>query len=297
MSICLSRRAFLATSSLAVLAVAKSNARPPIVRRGKPRLRTSLAAYSFRDTFKNEPSKLDMFKFLDYCAEHSLDGAELTSYFFPEDLDDAYLTQVRKHAFLRGIEISGTAIGNNFALPKGPDRDKQVADLKAWIDRAERLGAPHIRVFAGAPKGIEKDAAIKLCISALEECSDYASSKGIFLGLENHGGIVAEADDLLHIVQAVKSDWLGVNLDTGNFRTADPYGDLVKCAPYAVNVQVKVEIQTRGKDKVYADLRRLIKILRDVNYQGYVALEYEAKEDPWQAVPGYLKQLKALCLG
>ena len=49
-----------------------------------------------------------MFGFIDYCADHQLAGTELTSYFFPKDLDDAYLLRIKQHAFLRGIAISGT---------------------------------------------------------------------------------------------------------------------------------------------------------------------------------------------
>jgi len=71
-------------------------------------------------------------------------------------------------------------------------------------------------------------------VTALEECADYAAQKGIFLGLENHGGIVAECDGLLELVQAVKNPWLGINLDSGNFQTADPYADLAKCVPFSV---------------------------------------------------------------
>ncbi len=273
----------------------------PFARAGSPRLLLSLAAYSFREFFKDQPKgkvnaegKLDMFGFLDFCAEQGCAGAELTSYFFPAQLTNEYLLQVRRHAFLRGVAISGTSVGNNFALPNGPERDAQIADVKKWIDYAAVLGAPHIRVFAGAAKGVDPAESRKLCISALDECADYAGTKGIFLGLENHGGIVAEASGVLEIVQAVKSPWLGVNLDTGNFHSADPYAELAQCAPYAVNVQVKVEIKRAGaKEGEPSDLPLVVKILRDANYQGWVALEYEAKEDPWKAVPvwlGYLRE-------
>jgi sugar phosphate isomerase/epimerase len=108
------------------------------------------------------------------------------------------------------------------------------------------MAAPHIRVFAGNKGALELVEAKKLCVEALEECADYAGGKGIFLGLENHGGIVAEASDLLDIVRSVKSPWLGINLDGGNFRTDDPYADLARCAPYAVNVQWKVEVHPRS---------------------------------------------------
>jgi sugar phosphate isomerase/epimerase len=157
------------------------------------------------------------------------------------------------------------------------------------------LGAPHIRVFAGpAHKELSVADSKKLCIEALEECAEYAGRKGIFLGLENHGGIVAEPEELLEIVRAIKSPWVGINLDTGNFHTDDPYASLAMCAPHAVNVQFKVEMLPRGQTtKVLTDLPRIVKILRDANYQGYVALEHEAKEDPWQTVPGILEKMRA----
>ncbi len=280
-----------------------SSAIEPLKRKGSARLQLSLAAYSFREDFKYSTHKrqtqvpaekqIDLFDFIDFCADHGCDGTELTAYYFPPEVTTDYLIKIHRHAFLRGVAISGTSVGNNFALPKGEALDKQIADVKKWIDYAAIMGAPHIRVFAGAAKGITDAEARKMCIGSLEECCDYAGSKSIFLGLENHGGIVAEPEGMLEILKAVKSPWLGVNLDTGNFQTDDPYADLVKIAPYAVNVQLKAEIHRRGhKENELSDIPRLVKILRDANYQGYVALEYEAKEDAWTAVPRLLKQMK-----
>lgn len=299
-----SRRNFFKTSLQAGLAVGGfsalenfSRAIEPIKRPGQSRFLLSVAAYSFRDSFKaKDPAKqMDLFQFIDFCADHGCDGAELTAYYFPEKPSEEFLIKVRRHAFLRGIAISGSAVGNNFALPNGEKRDEQIRYVKKWIDYAAVLGAPHIRVFAGAAKGISDADARKMCMSAMEECCDYAGTKGIFLGLENHGGIVAEAQDMLDIIRAVKSPWFGVNLDTGNFNTDDPYHDLALIAPYAVNVQFKVEMRARGKKTEPADVARVFKILRDANYQGYVALEYEAAEDPWKAVPEHLKRVKEFC--
>lgn len=300
----IARRNFMFATAATLLLPKVSRAVEPFEHKGAPRLLPGLAAYSFRQYFKgdvqkrNEPEPkehgIDMFSFIDYCAEQGCAGTELTSYYLPKELSPEVLLKIRRHAFLSGVAISGTAVGNNFALPKGPARDKEIAAVKEWIDRSALLGAPHIRVFAGAAaKGLTEAEARALCIDALEECAEYAGSKGIFLGIENHGGIVAEADGLLEIVKAIKSPWFGVNLDTGNFHTDDPYGDLARCAPYAVNVQVKVEMKKRGqKDAEATDYPRIVKILRDVKYQGYVTLEYEAKEDPWTAVPRELKKLR-----
>lgn len=298
----ISRRQFLQASALSLFAAPFAHAIEPFNRGGSPRLGLSLAAYSFRDFFKdqkNKPAnpgaKLDILGFIDYCADHGCAGAELTSYYFPKDLDETFLRRVRRHAFLRGLAISGTSVGNNFALPKGEARDSEIAEVKRWIDYAAVMGAPHIRIFAGAAKAISDAEARAMCISAIEECCDYAGTKGIFLGLENHGGIVAKADGMLEIIKAVKSPWFGVNLDTGNFHSEDPYAEFAQIAPYAVNVQVKSEIQRAGaKTMEKADLARVAKILRDANYQGWVALEYEAKEDPFTAVPRLLAELGGL---
>ena len=278
-----------------------SQAVEPLKRSGKPRLQLSLAAYSFRDTFKHkDPAKrITLDDFIDYCADHGCAGAELTSYYFPPNFGDDYLIKLKRHAFLRGVAISGSAVANNFALTPGAKRDENIALVKKWVDHCAILSAPHIRVFAW-PATIDMPLADakKLCIQALKDCGDYAGKKGIFLGIENHGDIAARPDDLLEIITAVKSPWVGINLDTGNFQTDDPYADLVRCAPYAVNVQIKVEIKPRGKkEKEPADLKRLTQILRDANYQGFVALEYEAKPDPWQAVPEWLKKLNELFAG
>lgn len=300
-----SRRAFgaLAASGLAGVLGSRLQAVEPIGRKGQPRFKLALAAYSFRDFFKdashNRPKppapdqQLDYFQFIDYCAEHDV-AAEVTSYYFPKDVQSDFLLKLKRHAFLRGVALSGTAVGNTFTHPAGAKRKEQLEHVKLWIDHAAVMGVPHIRVFAGNAEGQSLEVAKKNTIETMEEACAYAGSKGVFLGLENHGGIVAEPDDLIEIVKAVKSPWIGINLDTGNFRTDDPYRDLAKCAPYAVNVQVKTEIAPRGQKKAPADLGRLVKIVRDANYQGFVVLEYEAAENPHVGVPKALKELRAL---
>ena len=291
-----------AVAGLGVTSPGRLSAAAPIQRNGKPRLNLSLAAYSFRDHFKtathaqrrsSDARLIDMHGFIDYCADHELEGAELTSYYLHQNIEQAELIALKRHAFLRGIAISGTAVGNEFTLPKGEKRDAQIAHVKKWIGNAAIMGTPHVRIFAGGALGQSLKQAQSLCIEALEEVGEYAGERGVFLGIENHGGIVAEADSLLEIVRATRSDWVGINLDTGNFHTDDVYRDIARCVPHAVNVQLKVEIKPRGaKQKSKADLKRLVSILRDGGYQGYVALEYEAAADPWVAVPKWLGQLK-----
>ena len=299
------RRSFL-TTSFAALGASALPAIDPIKRAGKSHMQLGLAAYGFREYFKTSQGKpvkakegrpqWDIADFIDYCADNGIPGAELTAYYFPADADDSYFTKTRHHAFMRGVTITGTAIGNSWAHAKGEKQDEEIAKTKAWIDKAALMSAPHIRVFAGAAdKALSLEEATANCIAAYKECADYAGKKGIFLGMENHGGIVAEPDNLIHIIRAVDSPWAGINFDSGNFHTEDPYADLAKIAPYALNVQLKMEMKSKGATKPEpADVPRVLKILRDANYQGWFTLEYESAEDPFVAVPRITADLKKL---
>jgi sugar phosphate isomerase/epimerase len=238
---------------------------------------------------------MDLFDFVNLAADMGLDAVEPTSYYFPKDVDSDYLHKLKGHAFLLGIDISGTAVGNNFCLPPGPEREKQLELVRTWVDHAADLNAPVIRIFAGTvPKGDDEAKAIERAIEGMKESLAYAARKGVILALENHGGITATPEQILKLVKAVDAPNFGVNLDTGNFHTADPYGDLAQLAPYAVNVQVKTEMKRPGKPAEEADLGRLIGMLREARYSGYVVLEYEAKEDPLKAVPRHIKELRGL---
>jgi len=298
----LTRRQFLGRSIAAGIALGGVGAlapavaaREPIRRKGGPRLRVSVAAYSFRNYFNHaDPAKrITLFDFVDFCADQGCAGTELTSYYFPKEFGHDYLLELKNRVFLRGLANSGTSVGNNFARPDGAELDREIAHVKQWIDYAAVMGAPHIRVFAGDARGGDRNAAMRQCIRALDTCGAYAATKGVWLGLENHGGIVSEVADLLEIIRAVQSPWVGVNLDLGNFYgEADPYENMARLAPYAVNVHFKVEVNRRGKGKEPIDILRVVKILREANYQGYAALEYEAAPDPWTAVPAWLKRMR-----
>jgi sugar phosphate isomerase/epimerase len=296
-----SRRHFLqtalATGAGLTLAPASSHAIEPIKRNGKSHIRLSIAGYSYRKYLDlkikpKPPMTLD--DFVDLAADMNLDAVEPTAYYFAETSQE-YLAHLKGKCSRLGLDISGTAVGNNFCTSNPTKLREEIQSVKKWVEHAFALGAKTIRIFAGSvDKGDTEENARARCVEAIQEACDYAAKFGIILALENHGGIVATIDQMLPIVQAVKHDWFGVNWDTGNFRSDDPYADLTRLAPYAVTVQIKTEIQRTGKKKEEADLKRLIDILRAADYRGYVALEYEADEDPKTAVPRHIESLKKL---
>ena len=248
----------------------------PIENRKSPKFKIALAAYSYRDLLspkKDKPASMDLHGFIDECAAMDLDGAELTGYYMPEAPTEKYLRDLRLHCFRTGLNVSGTAIRNEFGWPEGnPNRQKELDHVRHWIDYAVQLQAPTIRIFAGHPQlGNDKETTHKLMVASMKEAANYAGEKGIYLGLENHGGPTETADGLLRLLHDVDSPWLGVNLDTGNFRgTEDPYLQMEKVAPFAVNVQVKMVLTSAAGKKEPMDFQRVVAILRKANYRGYV---------------------------
>ena len=154
-----------------------------------------------------------------------------------------------------------------------------------------------IRIFSGSPKGTSPEEAHRLAVEGIEECCQYAGQHGIYLALENHGGLTARAEDMLRIVRDVKSPWFGVNLDSGNFHSADLYGEIAQLAPYAVNVQVKVSVSGPDGKRVPSDFGRLAKILSAADYRGYIVLELEEPGDPRTLCPALVDQLRQAFLG
>ncbi len=295
----LPRREFLLGTLAAAGAVGTGavQAIEPIRRQGRPLMRLSLAAYSFRQVLNlsRRPPTMTYDGFIDLTASLPFDAVELTEYYFPET-SPRYLAGLKGRCTRLGLDVSGTAIRTDFCVNNATHLKEQIDHCKRWVEHTSRLGGKTIRIFGGTvAKDDKEDRARRQCIDAMQECCDFAGQFGIYLALENHGGITGTAEQMLALVRAVKSDWFGVNLDTGNFRTKNPYADLERLAPYAVVVQIKTEIKREGRKPEEADLKRKIQMLRTVNFRGYIALEYEAAEDPKTAVPRYARQLREMC--
>ena len=151
-----SRRDFLkaaavaAAGTLSFPAACTARAIPPIGRTRPSHLKLSLAAYSYRQFLAAKPTPtMDLFDFReDLRYDMGLDGTELTSYYFPPDVTTEYLHKIKQHAFLLGLDISGTSVANNFCLPHGPAHDQTIAHVRTWIDKAagaRRFRDPRLR--------------------------------------------------------------------------------------------------------------------------------------------------------
>jgi L-ribulose-5-phosphate 3-epimerase len=258
---------------------------------GKARLKPAICAYSFREALKAKTMTYE--DLIRLTADLGADGVDMTVYWFP-DTSDQFLNSLRRAAYKAAVSIYSIAIRSVMTQPTPELRTKEVAEVNKWVDVAVRLGAGHIRVFGGSvPKDASEDQAAGWVVEVLQRCSEYAGSKGVILGLEDHGGVTARADSILKIVRKVNSPWVGINLDTGNFKT-ESYKQIEMCLPYAANVQLKTLIADEDGKRIESDWDRILKMLAQVDYRGYLALEYEDKEPPAAAVPRLIAKLKQL---
>jgi L-ribulose-5-phosphate 3-epimerase len=257
----------------------------------RARLRSALCAYSYRDALSKKTMTHD--DLVRIAVENNVEGIDLTVYWFP-DTSDAFLMPLRRVAYKNAVEIYSIAVRTVMTQPTPELRDKELIEVRKWVDVAAKLGAGHVRVFGGeVPKGKTEDEAAPWVVEVLKRGAEYASSKGVILGLENHGGITERAARIVDIVKKVDSPWVGINLDTGNFKS-DVFRQMEACLPYAANVQVKAEMLDDAGNLVRQDWDKVVRLIAAGGYRGYLSLEYEAKEQADTAVPRLLGELNAV---
>jgi len=254
-------------------------------------MKIGCCAYSYREALTR--GEMSLPDFIRTCAELKLDGVELTGYYFP-DTSRATLNTLKRLCFRLGLQISGTAMRNQFTLPDPEQRKAEVEKVKQWIDIAVALGAPFLRVFADHyPEGVSESTALEWALDCFRQVLPYAEAQGVTLALENHGGLTATAEKTLRFVHALKSDYFGLLLDCANFPDQH-YRQIELLAPYAVNVHAKTHFRTPQGDYVELDYERIFAILKQAGYRGYLSIEYEYTDPPAQAIPRFAKKLLTL---
>lgn len=266
-----------------------------------------VSTYSFWQ-FKNEALR-DLEKCIDLAAEWGFDGVEILHRQMTSE-EPGYLQRLKKRAFVNGLSLCGFSTHQGFVYPDEATRQKNIDHTIHCIELAYQLGIPTMRVNTGRwnttksfddlmknrgvePRleGVTDDQGFQWVIDSLEKCLPAAEKCGVLLGLENHWGLGITAEGVLRIVDAIKSPWLQVTSDTGNF-LEDPYDRLKLMAPKTILVQAKTYYGGGLWYSLELDNARIAKIFRDANYRGWVSLEFEGKEDPLTGIPKSLKVLR-----
>jgi len=264
------------------------------VQTGRERIKISLNAYSFNEELRAGRMSLD--DLLTYCAYLDFDAVDLTAYYFPgypEMPDNEFLNHIKKKAFLLGLDVSGSGVKNDFTDPDSTKRQQDITLIKSWTDVAVRLGAPVLRVFAGRqiPSNYTRQQISDWIIKDLKECVYYAADKGVIIGIQNHNQFLKTAEQTLEIFQEVSSPWFGIVLDIGSLRSADPYEEIAALAPYAVNWQIK-EYVYRNSRQESTDVKKIVDILKEIGYRGYVPIETLGPGNPRKKVKGFLEKVR-----
>jgi sugar phosphate isomerase/epimerase len=276
----------------------------PFKRAGGPRLKTSLNAYSFNkmlsDHLRGAGKDMSLFELLDFCAEQNFDAIDPTGYYFPgypKPPSEAFLNDFKRRAFVRGLDISGTGVRTHFASADKAKRAHDVQHVQEWVEVAARMGAPVLRVFAGAhPEGHAWDQVAEWMVADLKKCVEHGRNHGVIIGIQNHDDFLKTGEQTVKIVKMVDSEWFGVVVDTGAFSTPDPYKDIAAVASYAVNWQIKTHMGSKGA-RVRTDFKKIMQIAREAGYRGYLPIETlpvpGEPYDPLVRVPQALKELRA----
>ncbi len=316
----LSRRSLLA-SSLAVApamllpgcaAVGRASARPPASpagpRKGNP---IGTSTYSFWG-YNGEPPPVA--HCLERAAAMGFDGLEVLEKQMSREMegDEAgFLRKLKRRALALGMPLYAMSTHQDFVDPGAKERDVNVKITTTSLERAYQLGVPVIRVNTGRwnrvdfdtlmrQKGYEapldghtEEEAFGWVIDAFQKLIPEAEKRGVVMALENHWGLGLTPQGVLRIVSAINSPYLGVTLDTGCF-LEDPYDRLAMLAPHTTYMQAKTY---PGGGKWYTldlDYPRIAAIMKRANYQGWISLEMEGKEDPETAVPKSLALLRGV---
>lgn len=307
----MNRRNFLQGMSLIPLTGLAAAAPQPSKKKGAV-LRTSLNAYSFNvllnDAIRGRGEGTTLMKLLDFASKNKFEAFDATGYYFPgypAVPPNEYIDGLKKKAADLGIGISGTGVRNNFTTADAAVRQQGVDHIKQYVEVAARLGAPVIRVFAdtqmraenweSVSKGATRAQVQDWIAAALRECADHAAKFKVKVGVQNHGDFLKTGQEQLALIKAVGSPWCGPIVDTGYYKTPDPYADFALVAPTAVNWQVKQS--PLGEDsEVPTDLVKLLKIVRASGYSGHLPIETLSPRgkayDPYTVVPAFLAQLR-----
>ena len=246
------------------------------------RVQYSINAYSFNSALS--AGEMTFFDMMQFAADIGLDAVDLTGYYFPsypQRPDDQELFELKRKAFHLGLDIAWTGIRNDFVNPDEASRKSDIEMVKEWLEVTSTLGGTIMRIFAGIHdhEGFSREEVKKWMVDDFKTCARYASESGVILGLQHHYDFLFEVHEIIDILKKVDSEWFGLILDVGSLRSANPYDEIQKLAPYADYWFIKEHVYTNGV-KEPIDMKKVASIIKGQGYRGYISFESLSDGDP-----------------
>lgn len=215
--------------------------------------------------------------------DFGIDAVEyVNTFYFDKANDMEYLKELKTRSDNEGVSnqlIMCDALGN-LGDPDEANRKKTVENHYPWVEAAKYLGCHSIRVNAASDRSLSSDEQMKLAADGLRMLSEFGAEHKMNIIVENHGGMSSNAQWLAGVMETVGMKNCGTLPDFGNFRIGpdeeyDRYKGMEELMPYAKGVSAKAhEFDSEGNE-VNSDFYRILKIVKDAGFKGYIGIEYE----------------------
>jgi len=278
MSTLLPRRQFLSQSAL--LAAGAALAPVTFAAEEKPLFEISLAEWSLHKTLFG--GKLDNLDFAKTAKEQfGIHAVEFVNQFFKDKAKNAeYLADLKKRAGDLGVKLLLIMIDGEGALGDASlaKRNQAVENHFKWVEAAKALGCHSIRVNAASAGSYEDQ--VHRAADGLRALTEFAAPHEINVIVENHGGLSSNGEWLASVIKKVDHKRCGTLPDFGNFNLGDGkqydrYRGVTELMPFAKAVSAKSHDFNEAGDEIHTDYRKMMKIVLDHGYHGYVGIEYE----------------------
>ncbi len=216
--------------------------------------------------------------------EFKISAVEYVNQFFKDKATDKnYLNELKKICDNEGVKSLLIMCDGEGKLGD-PDKNKRISSVnnhKRWIEAAKHLGCHSIRVNASSSGSYDDQQ--KLAADGLSRLSEFASTHGLNVIVENHGGLSSNGQWLSGVMKSVNMKNCGTLPDFGNFRigggkTYDRYKGVKELMPFAKAVSAKSHDFDDSGNEIHTDYHKMMKIVIDAGYRGYVGVEYEGSK-------------------
>jgi sugar phosphate isomerase/epimerase len=267
-----SRREFLRLSGAALVAACTPQAPPPA-----PWFRISLAEWSLHRTLFG--GTLDHLDFPAAAREFGIEAVEYVNSFFKDGrTDDEYLAELKKRADDAGVSSLLIMCDGEGRLgdPDETKRAQTVVNHVRWLEAAAFLGCHSIRVNAASAGS--RDEQMKLAADGLRRLAERGDRFGLNVLVENHGGLSSDGAWLAGVMKLADHPRCGTLPDFGNFKDYDRYQGVGELMPWAKAVSAKSHAFDADGNEKRTDYARMLKIVRDAGYRGWIGVEFEGRE-------------------
>ncbi len=281
----ITRRSFIRSTAAALPATALAQPLPHLARRSAaqetaPLFRISLAEWSLHKTLMAR--ELDNLDFPVVTRDdYGIEAVEYVNTFFKDKArDSSYLAQMKQRCDDNGVRSLLIMCDGEGALgdPGDGARTTAVENHYRWVEAAKFLGCHSIRVNAlsrGTP-----DEQRTLVADGLRRLTEFAAQHDVNVIVENHGGLSSNGAWLVSVMEAVGHPRCGTLPDFGNFRIGpdesyDRYQGVAELMPFAKAVSSKANAFDEEGNETGTDYLRMMRIVLDAGYRGYVGIEYE----------------------